>query len=309
MYAFFYQFKPAMILPAFLVFSAGSFYAVGVLFRQALESFGLPFSSATIFAGAAGLMAFPFWFMLERGNLEIVVFLALAAGVWAYVRKRGYTAAVCFALAASFKIVPVVYFALFLRRRQYHLFAVACLCTVFFVLSSLWFAGPTISQAFHGIAGGVALFTRELLVDPKPDSIGFDHTLFSIYRRFFFDPATASFIYRLYTPVVGAIGIILYLVRIRVLPFLNQLLCFSIAAIWLPPVSFEYTLIHLYLGIAILSTASQALLPGRRTCRPSRPSVLKAACRRRGRHEFPPGSARVLHPVSFPRPPAWLRRT
>ena len=254
-YDFFYQFQPRLMLPAFLVFSAGSFLAVGVGFRRALQALGLPASSAMIYAGSAGLMAFPFWFMLERGNIEIVVFLALAAGVWAYVRRRGYTAAACFALAASFKIVPVVYFALFLRRRQLHLFAVACFCTALFVLGSLWFAGPTISVASHGIAGGVALFTREILAEPKPDSIGFDHTLFSIYRRFYLDPATAPAVYRLYTPVVGVVGAMLYLVRIRLLPFANQLLCLSIAAIWLPPVSFEYTLLHLYLAVAILSLA------------------------------------------------------
>ena len=242
-------------LKAFLLFSAGSFFLVAAHFRHVLTSFGLPAGRASLFAGAASLMAFPFWFMLERGNIEIVVFSRLGCRGVAFVRQRGYTAAACFALAASFKIVPVLYFALFLKRRQYGLLAFACMCAAGFVLISLWFAGPSISLASHGIAGGVTLFTREFLVDPKPDSIGFDHSLFSIYRRFFNDARFAPQIYRLYTPCVALIGAALYLLRIRFLPFVNQLLCLSIAAIWLPPVSFEYTLLHLYVGMAILSLA------------------------------------------------------
>ena len=262
-YAFFYRFGPAASLNVFLGFTVGSFLAVCSLFAWALYRRGLSAWPAVLFAGSAFLLAFPFWFGFQRGNIEIIVFLSLAAGVWAFRRGRGYSAAACFALAAAFKITPVLYFALFLIRRQYRQLAAAIGITALLTFASLWWVGPTVAQAYHGISAGVALFTQEFLLQPRRDSTGFDHSLFSIYRRFFSDPALTPLIYRVYTPLVALAGSLVYFLRIRRLPFANQLLLLSIAAIWLTPVSFEYTLMHLYLSIGVLALTALETAPQR----------------------------------------------
>ena len=41
-------------------------------------------------------------------------------------------------------------------------------------------------------------------------------------------------------------GLLVYLLRIRHLPAINQVLCLTIACVLLPPTSFDYTLLHLY---------------------------------------------------------------
>ena len=44
-----------------------------------------------------------------------------------------------------------------------------------------------------------------------------------------------------------------YVLRVRRLPRLNQFLLISIAMVSLPPVSYDYTLLHLYPGFALLT--------------------------------------------------------
>jgi hypothetical protein len=57
-----------------------------------------------------------------------------------------------------------------------------------------------------------------------------------------------------YLAVAAALGLALYILRIRFLPILNQILCLCIASILLPPTSYDYTLIHLYVpwGLMVL---------------------------------------------------------
>jgi hypothetical protein len=61
-----------------------------------------------------------------------------------------------------------------------------------------------------------------------------------------------------YMAVAAAAGLILYFWRIRTLPRANQILALTVASIMLPPVSGDYTLIHLYIpwGVLVLISIS-----------------------------------------------------
>ena len=58
-------------------------------------------------------------------------------------------------------------------------------------------------------------------------------------------------ILRGYTITTALGGLVAYFARIRKLPFVNQVLCLTLATVMLPPVSFDYTLIHLYTPFAL----------------------------------------------------------
>ena len=53
-------------------------------------------------------------------------------------------------------------------------------------------------------------------------------------------------------PVMAFAGIIVYFDVIRKLPVVNQVICLIVATILLPPVSYDYTLLHLYVPWALL---------------------------------------------------------
>ena len=254
-YALFFSFGQKIGLMVFLATSVAIFAGAALIFRKALLRRGLPAKGSLAKVGLGVVCAFPLWFGFQRGNIEIVVWLFLALGVWAFTRRRGYSAAVCFGIAASLKLVPFVYLALLVPRRQYK--QIACGLAVFAGMTLLGYAfiGPTIPMAYHGIQAGLGAFQVEFLTHVEIKGAGFDHTMVGFYRRIYGAPSAFPALLHWYTVTVALLGALAWLVRIRVMPFLNQLVALSVAALWLVPVSFEYTLVHLYFGIGCLLLA------------------------------------------------------
>ena len=255
LYAFFYAAGITNSLNVFLAVSLIVFLSAAALLARALIRRGLSAASSVGFASAVVALSFPFWFCFQRANIEIFIFVLVAGGLWALVTGRGYVAAAVFGLAASIKIVPFLYLALLLLRRQYRQFAFGLLFAAIVTVASLAWAGPSLPIAWTGILTGLDAFRREYILAFEPAGIGFDHTLLSISRRFLPIDHTFALLLRFYTPTVALAGTVLFFTRIRHLPFLNQFLCISVAAIWLPPVGFEYTLLHLYSGLGLLLLA------------------------------------------------------
>ena len=87
--------------------------------------------------------------------------------------------------------------------------------------------------------------------------------MFGIYRRVLgrhVPDAGRSLSHHLtvYLVIVSICGVCLYFLKIRKLPIIaNQVLCLSVASILLPPLSFDYTLIHLYIAWGMLALFAQ----------------------------------------------------
>jgi len=195
--------------------------------------------------------------IVDGANAEVVVWVAMLLGMWAYATGREWLAAACFGVAASLKLFPFVFLALFLSRRDIGklLFGVA----VFLVVSvvSLAVLGPTIPIAYRGIAYGLAAFKVNYMGMWRPGENGVDHSIFAAVKMILvhlFPRSPAGFakllnVYLLLT-VVG--GVLLYFLRIRFMPLLNQVLTLSIASIYFTAFSGDGTLIHLYYPLAML---------------------------------------------------------
>jgi Glycosyltransferase family 87 len=239
----------ALYIVGMLIFAA----LVGVVaFRLIPKGKGTN-ALAALAALAAGAFSFPLYFLLDRGNLEGIVWIACIVGLYFFVKRRYYFAATLFALAASMKIFPAVLLLLFLAKRRYKEFFVSAALIVTFTLIALWITGPSIIEAAQGLAKGVAeqkkleglmFLTRE---------IGFDHCLFSFVKwiSLLSTPDLQSFanlirralpIYAV-SVVVGFLAI--YFARLRRMPVLNQIIALVALSIMLPYTSFEYTLVHL----------------------------------------------------------------
>ena len=258
LYALFYSAGPKYALTVFLATSLVIFFGAALLLRGALVRRGLAVRWSYSKMAAGVLLAFPFWFCEQRGNLEIIVWLFVVLGVWALTQNRGYGAATCFGLAASLKLVPFVYLALLVPRRQYKQLSLGLAVFAGALVAGYAFIGPTIPIAYHGIQAGLAAFNAEFLSRVLYLAAGFDHTVVGAYRRMFGITSSFAALLHWYTVTVAIAGPLLWLLHIRRLPFLNQLLSLTIAAVWLVPVSFEYTLMHLYAGVACVLLARLA---------------------------------------------------
>jgi hypothetical protein len=212
-------------------------------------------ASATWFVIAMYALSYPFWFELFRANVEIGVFLLLAVGVWTFLRGHLYWAAILFGIAASMKIFPFIFLTLFIPMRRWLQLLVGIVAGVVSNLCCLWLLCPSIGLAYRGINAGLAKNRAEYMLRFDGVITGFDHSIFGfvkslVHTRFphYVPPAYVT----VYMSIVACIGIALYFGRIVKLPALNQIVCLYICAILLPPTSFEYTLLHMYVPWALL---------------------------------------------------------
>lgn len=208
-----------------------------------------------LFLATLVLLSYPMAFLFDRANMEINVWIFLILGVWAYSKERKWGAATCFGIAASLKLFPIIYLGLFLAKKQYRLLFFSGAVFLVTTLISLDIVGPTFGYAVHGVSAGLSAFRNLYALQLHPSEIGFDHSLYTFIK-------IAEYRYHLdnmgmylsgYIAIVALIGTALFFGIIRNLPFLNQVLLLTIAAIWLPPVSSDYTLVHLYIPFAMLT--------------------------------------------------------
>lgn len=231
----------------------------------------------------SGALAFPFVFLIQRGNIEIILWIVSTLGILAYLRGRPYLAAVLWGIAACIKIYPILLLGVFLGRRfrgQAGPFLTGISTAVLTTVAALWYVGPSIGVASRGFLQGIQGFQGSYAQMVRTGEIGFDHSLFSVVKlAAVLSGSSAGALLHPYYFVAGAIALLVFFLRVRHLPFLNRLVFVTVGFTLLPPVSYEYSLVHLYAPAALLLLYS--VIPAENTealSRSTRPPNLALAC-------------------------------
>lgn len=203
------------------------------------------------------LLSFPLVFLIQRANIEIILWIFIAIGILAYRRGLGVIAAVLFGICAAVKLYPIFLLGLFLkRRRDLPLLATGIVIFLLTMSAAILHTGPTFGVAASGFFSGVSQFQNHYVDTVSKTEIAFDHCLFSPFKYLAFTSHTAGTALSLakwrhtYYIVAGLLALLLFL-RIRTMPFLNRVLFLIAAMVSLPPVSFNYTLVHLYVPMLL----------------------------------------------------------
>lgn len=259
-YRFFYGYlhRPHV---SFILASSGAYLIAAALFARALVKRYVRPAVAYAFAGTITVLSYPVVVQLFVANMEVVVWVVIALGVWAFVADRNGWAATCFGVAASLKLFPFIYFALLFSRKKYKEIAWGFLVFAGLTLISLELVGPDFMTAYRGINDGLRHFQEAyVFLFHYPES-GMDHSLFAVIKVILYECNRLDLlrvVLRPYLLTVASLGTLLYFLRIRRLPMYNQVLAITVASVLLPPVSHDYTLLHLYAPFVILSLAMVA---------------------------------------------------
>jgi hypothetical protein len=230
--------------------------AAVVLLGIALRKKGLSITASVVLAGGSLALSYPIVFELKQGNMELFVCVLVGLGVWLFLHDRPYAAAVCIGVAGAMKLFPLVYLGLLIARRTYRPIVAAFLAAVVATVGSLYYLDPSIPEAWHGVQSGLALY-QSMIALSVPPQIGFDHSLFAILKVAYcmtHRPAhdVPVWLLRMFLLPAAVGGVALYFLRIRNLPVINQVICLSVAPLILLPVSYDYTLMYLYLSWTML---------------------------------------------------------
>ena len=236
---------------------ASALLSAGLFIRKLLQH-GISPMQATLFTAGTVLSSWPLLFLYERANLELVIWILAALGVWALLRNHPILAGVLFGLTASIKVYPLVLLALLFSHRHRWAFLTGMATFGLSMLLAFWFVGPTIPMAFHGALDGVLGFVGNYAATAHSE-LRFDHSFLAAIKQLtshhVWMHTDFSALSHIYVPVVAVGATLLFLLRVNSLPLINRILFVMICMVALPPVSYDYTLVHLYVPFALIALA------------------------------------------------------
>lgn len=208
---------------------------------------------------ALTFLTYPFLFTADRANFEILVFGFLVLGLWGLTTGSPIVGAIAVGAATAMKGYPALFIVLFLVRRQFRAAAVALgTAAVATGYSLLVFLGDPMSN-LHGLRLSLERLELQTLgADLLGTEQGIQHSssLFSavaaIAKRFDTFRPLLEPVLRNYTALAAVlltISVLYILVYERVL--WRQVFVVVAMVIILPPVSYDYKLIHVLLVLPI----------------------------------------------------------
>lgn len=251
LYPFYLFATPTHWVPAFLAFAAVAAMEALLLalwFAGALRRRGMGWQQALLLILITAVLGWPLYFAFQRGNIELLLWPAIAAAVICFTKRRFAAAALLIGVFGAAKIYPLLFLALMLRRDRLRYLALGIAAAVLTTLAALRFLEPDIHDAWLQISTGVARWTTITTLTYFPIGIGPDHSFLGLTRQLtlgaILHPASSLHVY---LAAVAAVTTAAFLLRVRMLPAANQALFIACAAILLPPTSYDYTLVIMLL--------------------------------------------------------------
>lgn len=215
--------------------------------RKQLLRYGISARSAAWFPVLLVLVSFPIVGLLQRGNIELFVWISAAAGVWAYVSGRNVTAGILWGVAASLKLYPLAFFLLLLSRRAFRGAFAGLASFALASFAAIAYLGPTIAVAAKGSINVIFGYQGLRTAEWSMHELAANHSFFGLVKlaAILLNRSPASWTLPYYA-IGGALFLWLFAKRLVHLPEVNQLLAVTVFMLMLPPVSYFYTLVHLY---------------------------------------------------------------
>jgi hypothetical protein len=241
--------SPALVLYllAFLVFA-------GTLIHRHVGGDRLRRAQAVIVLTACST---PVLFLLDRGNVEGVVFAALACSVLAYRRDRFYLAALLLAIPVAMKGAAGVFWLLFLFDGRLRELLASMAASAFLTLGALLALPGSTEANVEGLRGALESISAATTEGTAAalHSVSLNAALTAVGRwddRFDVFVSNYAFV-----GLAVLLGVALVLAVLR--PVLWQRVALVCGVMLLvPSISYEYRMLHLYIPLVLFLAAGEA---------------------------------------------------
>lgn len=199
------------------------------------------------------LISFPIQRLVHQGNIELVLWIFAAVGVWAFLRGYDDAAAVLWGLAAAMKLFPLVLLILLLPRRRWRAFGVGVGTFVGSTVLSLWWLGPSIAVAWRGSLKNVFGYQGVRLGEWSLRELVANHSLIELAKivAMIGNFPLAKLMLPYYACGALVMGIAFF-AKLWKMPVANQLLAVSTFMVMFPPISYYHALVHMYAPLVVL---------------------------------------------------------
>ena len=216
-----------------------------------------------------GCLSYPVLFVLDRGNIEIWLFMSLVMFILLYIKQKYILSVIFLSIAISLKMYPVLFVLLFIIDKKYLLVIYTGICTTIITVFSAWLLMGGVKESFRNfkalmlmdswvLKGGTTVLhhSASLYVPVKLMYYNF-LTRLSIAPPHSQYENTINKYYLMIAMFVSTV-VILFLLRYR-MEFWKKVCLITMLFILLPQVSFDYKLLNLFIPM-ILRLTSQKLL-------------------------------------------------
>jgi hypothetical protein len=200
-------------------------------------------------------MTYPVLIALDRGNIETALLLLLLAFLALYARGRPMAAAVPLAMAAAMKLTPLILVLLFVVRRQWRATALTVALTVLLTLAGLLFIPGNLADNADAALEAIRGFTSAAEDDPTA-GVRYNTSVTGLFEVASREWSWAEGVRFLATPLSALLLVVSCAVAL--LPRLElweRVTLLVVAMILVPPVSYDYRLIHLLLPVLLMLRA------------------------------------------------------
>lgn len=255
-FAFFYKLPHPVW--AYLSFLALLIVGGAWLWAAQLKERGVSGYAAAVFV-IVFILSYPFRFEVQRANIEGIVVLFTAGSILAFLRRRYWITGALIGIAGAMKLFPLILLGLLFSARKYREMVWGLGVAIAANCFSLWVLGPNMTVANRQIERGLRAFQRTYLLNDFRGLLYYDHSLFTLIKLPVIKLGGANPAHLLqvgstiYLASMALLGLLLFFGVIQKLPLLNQILILTLCAVSLPPISFDYTLLHLAVPFALLS--------------------------------------------------------
>ena len=237
----------------FVLLSAAWLLSAVIWVRGWLARAGINPWTATLFPLSVAAFSFPIARLVHQGNIELVVWILTATGVYSWIREKNELAAVLWGLAAAMKLFPLVLLALLLPSRRWRAFAAGLITFIATTLWSLWWLGPTVADAWHGSMVNVFGYQGTRVSEWTIRELIANHSVVEwakiAAKAMDFPLSRLSLPYYAAGAVVFAAA---FFLKLWQMPRVNQLLAVSTFMVMFPAISYYHALVHLYAAMVLL---------------------------------------------------------
>ena len=198
-------------------------------------------------------LSYPFLFSVDRGNVEMLIFVFLALFVHFYVKGRQRISVIFLSLATAMKLYPAVFGLLYFEDKKYRNILLSALLVAALTVSSAAILKGGIRGSVTGLKRNLEIFEREYI---RADH-GLQHncSLYGAVRIFHqevLEKTNVPFNRKLVFGLTAALlGLVFVFAFFREKTFWKKICLLVLIILLLPQVSYDYKLIHLYIPLML----------------------------------------------------------
>lgn len=209
----------------------------------------------------AGLLAilllnYPLWYLLDRGNIDFLVYIFIFLFVWCYRQKYDWPAVLFLIGAVNLKLYPAILAVLYLKDRQYRKFFAAAFGSLALFGLSLWSLGGN----WRGFFANLQRFQERYVF--SLDGINCSHSLFGWFKLWAHELGNVdqfagyTFGYTVLALILAAL-VSIYVIWVEKVFWKNLYLLLAMMLL-LPHTSFDYRMIVLVIPMLYFLADDQA---------------------------------------------------